>query len=270
MKFFRRKNPIFVSLLIIISLITLHYLKLTQPLERLLVSATKPLTRKMYELGIRINQAAKDPDSPEQLEARLDQLNQEIAELIVANAGYQELAAENKKLREQLNFLETNDYQYVLASVLARESAIEGAIEGQDLIIDKGRANGLEPGQGVVYGPGLIVGQVVEVKENTAKVCLTTSVGCRLAAAILNQDKTQGVTDGDLGLTVKMEYIPQLEKIAVGDSIITSGLGEKIPRGLVIGRVAEVRSESNNVWQEATIEPLVNLNEITVLSVLIF
>ena len=98
---------------------------------------------------------------------------------------------------------------------------------------------------------------------------MTTSPGCKLAAAIQNQTKAQGITDGDLGLTIKMNYIPQLEKISLGDTVITSGLGDKIPRGLVIGKVIEVVSESNEVWQGATIEPLVNLNTLTVVTVII-
>jgi rod shape-determining protein MreC len=66
-----------------------------------------------------------------------------------------------------------------------------------------------------------------------------------------------------------MNYIPQLEKVTVGDTVVTSGLSEDIPRGLVIGRVTNVKSISNEVWQTATIEPLLNFKNLTVVSVVI-
>ena len=66
-----------------------------------------------------------------------------------------------------------------------------------------------------------------------------------------------------------MNYIPQTEKINAGATVVTSGLGANIPRGLVIGRVKEVRSESNAVWTDATIEPLVDFNNLTIVSIII-
>jgi rod shape-determining protein MreC len=66
-----------------------------------------------------------------------------------------------------------------------------------------------------------------------------------------------------------MNYIPQLEEINQGDIIITSGLGGDIPRGLVIGRVAQVNKQSNEIWQDVTIEPLSSWHSLTIVSVIL-
>jgi rod shape-determining protein MreC len=70
-------------------------------------------------------------------------------------------------------------------------------------------------------------------------------------------------------MTIKMNYIPQLEKISPGDMVISSGLERSIPRGLLIGKVTQVHNTSNGVWQTATIEPISNLDKLTIVSIII-
>jgi rod shape-determining protein MreC len=204
--------------------------------------------------------------SVESLLAEIENLKQEVARLTVANSQSAEIASDNKKLAALLNFSETHSAKTLAAGVIARDETAE---DGRGLIINRGERDGVRVGLAIVSEEGVIVGQVLEVKDATARVCLTTSPHCQLAAALQNETKTQGLTDGDLGLTIKMSYIPQLEKIKVGDTVITSGLGGNIPRGLVIGRVASVKNEGNEVWQEATIEPLIDLNRLTIVAVIL-
>ena len=268
MKKIAKNNPIFIALVVFGLLVFLHSLGALRPLENFLGHALKPVNENFYRLGNSFRRSYQNSADQNSLKAQVEALSKEVARLEVENSRQKELVAENAKLRSQLKFLSDNNFKAVAAAVIAREALAEGSEEGQDLIINKGSRDGLIVGQGVVSEEGLIIGKVIEVKETSAKICLTTSPECKLAAAIQNQTKTQGITDGDLGLTIKMNYIPQLEKIAVGDTVITSGLGGKIPRGLVIGKIIAVRNESNEVWQDATIEPLVNLNNLTVVTVI--
>jgi len=270
MKFFNKKKPVIIFLVVLGALVFLYFIGLLRPVENFIINFTKPLSERLYQWGSGFNKLDQDENSPEYLLAKIDKLTKELAVLTIANSQQKELIEENKKLRAQLNFSEVNNYKTVAAEVVARESLLEGVETGRDLIINKGAQDGLLVGQGVVSEEGVVIGKIIEVKDVSAKICLTTSAECKLAATIQNQDRTQGITDGDLGLTIKMNYIPQLEKISIGDTVITSGLGDKIPRGLVIGQITEVRNESNEVWQDATIEPLVNLNNLTVVSVIIF
>lgn len=269
MKIIKKNNPILIFLVVFGLLVFLHGIGISRPIENFILNIFEPLNSRLYSWGNSFNRSYQDRATQASLSAQIDALTKEVALLTVANSQEKELMAENEKLRSQLNFLAVNNFKAVAAEVISRESLTEGTGEGQDLIINKGAKDGLSLGQGAVNEEGLIIGKIIEVKETSAKICLTTSQECKLAAAIQNSTKTQGITDGDLGLTIKMNYIPQLEKIAVGDTVITSGLGDKIPRGLVIGKITEVRNESNEVWQDATIEPLVNLNNLTVVTIII-
>jgi len=223
MKFFRQKNPILIFLAVLAALIFLHSLGLLRPLENFIIKISQPAAKKLYHFSSFFERSADNNDA-ESLLIKIDELTKEVAALTVINSAQKELVEENKKLRSQLNFLSVNNYQAVAAEVVSRESLLEGVEEGRDLIINRGYSDGLSIGQGVVSEEGLIIGKIIDVKESSAKVCLTTSSGCKLAATIQNQTRTQGLTDGNLGLTVRMDYIPQIDKLLPGDIVITSGL----------------------------------------------
>jgi len=269
MKKLKRNNPIFIFLVVFGMLVFFHSIGLLSPVENFFLNLIKPVSGRFYNIGNNFNKSYQDRESQASLQSKVDDLSKTVAILSVANSQQKEILEENSKLRSQLKFLNDNNFKAVAALVIARESLVEGNEDGQDLIINKGLVDGITLGQGVLSEEGLIIGKVIDVKETSAKICLTTSQECKLAAAVQNQTKTQGITDGDLGLTIKMNYIPQLEKISIGDTVITSGLGGKIPRGLLIGKIIDIRNESNEVWQDATIEPLVNLNNLTVVTVII-
>lgn len=262
----RRNNPVLIFIVAAGLLFFLHSLGVTRPVENLFWLLVKPLGARLYGWGESFNDFYSANKNQADLSAQIDRLTKEVAILTVANSQYRETEEENKKLRATLDFSAAADFRTIVANVIAKETVAE---DSRGLIIDRGTGDGLRAGLGVISEEGAIIGKVVEVKASTARVCLTTNPNCQLAATLQNQERTQGMTDGDLGLTIKMNYIPQLEKIAPGDPVITSGLGGDIPRGLVIGRVTKVYNASNEVWQEATIEPLVNSNNLTVVSVVI-
>lgn len=265
----RKDNPWVIFVVVLGLLIFLHGIGALRPVENFLLSLTKPFSSRLYSWGTSFRRSYAEKQETVDRQARIDALQSEVARLTVENSRCREIDSENRKLREQLHFSSSQAGRLVLANIIAQETAAESGEAGQNLLIDKGEKDGLRTGFGVMSETGLIVGRVIGLGDTTARICLTTSPGCQLAASVENESRTQGITDGDLGLTIKMSYIPQSEKVGVNDIIVTSGLGGNIPRGLVIGRVTQVMNETNEVWQSATIEPLVNLNDLTIVSVLI-
>lgn len=250
-------------------LIFLGQLGLLRPLESLFNSLSAPVAEKIYKLSSSWDSSYSERRHQRDLAMDIASLEAEVSRLTIANSKLQELEDENRKLRNYLNFSGPGQYRYLMANIIS-QPALLGATESErDLIIDRGGKDGLKPGLAVVNEDGLIIGKIVEVKDNLSRACLITNFNCRLAATIQNSTRTIGLTDGSLGLTIKMSFIPQSEKINIGDTVITSGLGGSIPRGLVIGKVIAVDNRSNEIWQEINIEPLLNLDNLTMVSVII-
>lgn len=269
MAFYGKKKKSWLWAVAIVLVIFLHLIKVLSPLENLAISAVKPLASFLYGSGSGIKHSYEENKQQKDILSKTDSLEKEVARLTVENAQFKELEQDNIKLRAQLNFLSANEYKNVLANVISQNLVFDIKEGDQDIVIDKGSKEGIKEGIGVVDENGVIIGKVAEVRDHLSKVCLTTNRNCKFAATIQNQTRTMGITEGDLGLTIKMNYIPQSEKINNGDTVITSGLGGNISRGLVIGKVSQVNNRSNEIWQDVNIEPLFNLSTLTIVTVLL-
>lgn len=263
------KSRKFIYWLIAITFIfIIHAVGLLRPLESLVVYGLGPINKYFHKLAITV----RDPNqefSRSELESQLLTLKEQRAKEAVDEAQMVLLLEENRKLREQLNFLDNHQYRSLSANILARQNLFDSSDKVQDIILDRGAKDGIVPGLAVVDEQGIIIGKVIESQDNSARACLTVAPDCRLAVAILNKDRTIGLSDGDLGLTIKLDFIPQLEEINLGDIVISSGLGDNIPRGLVVGRVTQVNKQSNEIWQDVNIESLASVYNLTVVSVIL-
>lgn len=260
----------YITFLAVIALLVfLHLIGVLRPVESVLARLLNPVMHSLYSFSTDVRSVFSEQSDKEDLHEKIKQLEQQVGVLTVANVSLELLEEENKILREHHEFLANNNYQYILGKVIARGDIGDISGRTETIIIDRGERDGIYPGLSVVDSEGIIVGKIFEVKEKISLVYLTNSKKCELAAAVLNDDKTAGIARGELGLTIKMDFIPQDEEIFKDDIIVTSGLEEAIPRGLIIGRVIEVNKKSNELWQTATIEPLVNLDKLIIISVLL-
>ena len=268
MAFYSKKNKSWLWVVIFGFIVILHFTKALLPLENLAISAIKPLAGFLYSSGSGIRNSYDTSKNQQDIISKASLLDGEVARLTVENAKFKELEQDNIKLRAQLSFLSTNKYKNILANVISQNLVFDIKEGDQDIVIDKGTDDGIKEGLGVINENGVIIGKVSEARSNLSKICLTTNRNCKLTATIQNQDRTMGITEGDLGLTIKMNFIPQSEKINTGDTVVTSGLGGNIARGLVIGKVSQVNNKSNEIWQDVNIEPLFNLNTLTIVTIL--
>ena len=250
-------------------LIFLHFTRILKPIENAIVFIFKPFTSGVSSMASGIHGSFQEREDKEALIEKVTELEKERNQLLSENANLKIIEEENKELKKHLNFLSENKHKYVLANVIAKGSFLMRSENEQIIIIDKGSKDGILPGLPLVNSEGMIVGKVFNVKDNLSEAYLTTDSNCKLAAMVHVQKNTTGVVSGELGLTIRMDFIPQAEIIFPGSTVITSGLEEKIPKGLVIGKVAQVHQDNNEIWQNAVIEPIINLDNLSVLSVLL-
>lgn len=254
-----------------------HYANFLNPIESFLTKKFNPVLSFFYSLSSGINKTYLGQPPKSDLSGDLKQAEEKINQLIAENAKLRFLKEENAELRKSLNFLDEGNRKYLMSNIISRGGFMGNNVEaGQSAIIDKGSDDGLFAGLVVVSSTvvgnsiqGVVIGKITDVKENISEICLATNENIKFAASILGENKTSGIASGDLGLTIKMDFIPQIENIKQGDIVATSGLEKNIPRGLAIGRIVKVAKENNEVWQSASIEPLIDLDALSIVSVLL-
>lgn len=121
------------------------------------------------------------------------------------------------------------------------------------LIIDKGTNDEIIPDLTVVTYQGL-VGRVEQTYPNYSIVRLILSSEIA-TGAILQRTRDLGVVEGNgRGLCV-MRYVYRASQVQVGDLAITSGLGTSTPRGIVIGKVLDIKESEGSLFKEVIVQP---------------
>ncbi|MFH1523206.1 MAG: rod shape-determining protein MreC [Patescibacteria group bacterium] len=270
-------RQIFVFIAVIGLLIFLHFIKILSPIENIIIRIVNPLASGIYSVSSDLRLVYNEQTDKRDLLVIMKELEQKVNQLTQENVRLKILEEENEKLRQHLKFLTQNKFNYVLANIISQNAFVDFNEGGQTVLIDKGSKDGLKAGLGAVNSQGVIVGKIIKVKDNLSEISLTTNNNCRLAVAIQSQSssgtnevrKTIGIAEGELGLTIKINFIPQTEKINIGDIVATSGLESYIPQGLVIGKIIYIDSDSNEVWQSATIEPSADLKDLAIVSIIV-
>jgi rod shape-determining protein MreC len=75
--------------------------------------------------------------------------------------------------------------------------------------------------------------------------------------------------EGVGGFRLHLKYLSRAARINEGDLVVTSGLGGVFPRGLVVGRIANVIREEGELLQEAEVEPAAQLDRLEEMLILL-
>ena len=117
----------------------------------------------------------------------------------------------------------------------------------------------------VITEEGLI-GHITEVGSTWSKAEILTESSSAVGAYI-ERSGTLGVVEGTYELRTeglcRMVYIEADADIRVGDKVLSSGIGEVYPRGLLIGKVTEVSRDERTRTLVATVEPAADLGSIS-------
>ncbi|HEC35356.1 MAG TPA: rod shape-determining protein MreC, partial [Anaerolineae bacterium] len=87
--------------------------------------------------------------------------------------------------------------------------------------------------------------------------------------ALLQQSRASGLVRGQPDGSLRMVYIPHEDEVQVGDIVLTSGLGGVLPRGLVVGQVAEVQRQDFALHQEAVVRPAVDYRRVELVLIVV-
>lgn len=265
-----QKNKIIIWVVVIGLLFFLHYTSLLSPIENLFINAIKPLNKQAYQSNfLNYNKEQElEKFNKDELLLIAKQLKEENNSLLIEKSKQQELELENNQLKAFLDFFSNKEVDHIIANVIYKENIFGKTEFDESIFIDKGEKDDLRAGLVVLDNQGAVVGKITEVKDHISKVCLSINKDCKLAVALQNQNRTIGISQGNLSLTLKINFISQVDQVEEEDLVISSGLDSEIPRGFIVGKVIKVDKKSNEIWQDVSVEPLVNFNNLNIVSII--
>ncbi len=178
----------------------------------------------------------------------------ENLELYGKLAKLSQIEKENALLKEKLNLTDKNFWNTSLANIIGRDFE-----NNRSFVIDRGAFDGIAVGMPVIFKGEVIVGKISDVNYNTSKVKTIIDVSSKIAA-VSSTGNVSGLVRG-LGSDIVFDLIAKNKKPEIGDLIISSGTDGLWPRGLLIGKVKQVRSEDSQVFNTADIELLADFRD---------
>jgi rod shape-determining protein MreC len=197
-----------------------------------------------------------------------ERLKQRLAETELALRNAQQWTAENERLRGLLNLKEQTGYNQVSARVIARDSSVWF----NTITINRGSSSGISFNMPVVTAGG-IVGRVIAVSPWTAQIMMITDEKAA-AGAIVGQLGESGALGSVRGLgesgLIEMRYVSGLQKVEVGDYILTTGQDGIYPPGLSVGDVVQVKHGTATQTHQILIRPSAKLDQLEEVAVLLY
>ena len=174
-----------------------------------------------------------------------------------------ELKSEINELKNILNLKNTyTNYELENATVMVRNKSYWL----DNLIIDKGKKEGIKKDMAVITDQGL-VGIVSKVYRNSSEIKLITTSSKKYKLTIYIETK-----EGDfVGFIDKYDknknelIIKDIDKnsnIQIGNKVMTSGMNLMFPKGIYIGDVKDIKDDEYNLSKIVYVKTKQNFNKI--------
>jgi rod shape-determining protein MreC len=238
-------------------LIFLNPKGILSPVRNIFMTLAYPFEKIFYITSKKVESTANFLSSISDLRTENERLIKENAQMEATLVSLTEEKRENESLRQQLDLLPKKKFDLEGGSIIGQDPQKLGSW----LMIDKGQTEGIVQGMPVIVSDGIIVGKIGEVNINNSRIDLLSSSSSLVNAVDLDTN-AKGIVRGEFGLGAILDMVAQTDVLNVGDEVITSGLGGDMPRGLLIGRIQEIRTTQDKLFQQALITPKVKYSSL--------
>ncbi|MBV5305411.1 MAG: rod shape-determining protein MreC [Desulfobulbaceae bacterium] len=188
-------------------------------------------------------------DDNKQLRLKIVDYQQQLDQL-------REAYARNRYLENELAFKKVENFPALTARVVGKDPSFWF----KTLIVDRGKNDGVIKGMVARTSLG-VVGQVIQVSDNYAKILLTNAPSSAVDAMI-QKNRVRGILKGAADKGYVLYYVLKNAEVEVGDRVVTAGVGGVFPSGIPLGTVSEVRSKRRGMFQEIEVAPVVDFGRL--------
>jgi len=242
-------------------LMALHQTGRIAPIQNFITQLTSPAQLSTTAFTEGLSETVNFALEFQTLRQRNAELEQLYADLLVDNLRLLEIEHENEQLRTVLDFAETRP------GLALRGAQIVARVIGQEsnnfldyVMLDLGAEHGIVVGMPVVVAQGM-VGRVSAVTETTSKVLLITDTNSAINV-IFQKSRLNGVLRGNPDGTLRVDYIPQGAIFERGETVLSSGLGGRFPKGIPLGQIIDIGGRDIDVFQWAAVQPTVDFRRL--------
>ncbi len=189
--------------------------------------------------------------TPEELEVLYEQRDA----LAIDKAAFEELQIKHAETLALLGYRDRTETEGIVAQIMAK--TISGTTA--TFVITVGEDDGVTVGDPVIVGGGILLGKIASTGSTTSTVTALTDTGYATAVTLFNESRTIGMASGTIGDLLEITFIPTDEFLEPNMIVVTSGLEESVPSGLLVGVINTVQEDQTSPFQTAIVEPLADM-----------
>ena len=225
------------------------------PVTRVLAQSVKPIQKSLHALGSTIRNIQINFVAFKDLWNENQALKEQVAALEAERNRLFEAKLANDRLTELLEIRTRILRESVAATVISNSASTWF----RTITVDKGAGSGIHRGMAVITPRG-VVGRVVSVADDTAKVLLLTDHKSGIDI-ITQRTRVRGIVSGSVDGEPIVKYMGRNDDILPGDRLITSGLDGTFPKGLLVGTIMEIADDGPGLFRRVrvslAVDPLV-------------
>lgn len=183
--------------------------------------------------------------APLEVSRHLEKAKEKNLSLILKVRELQYLKEENKKLKKALGFKEETGINIIGGDIISFDPSSWRKV----VIINSGKDEGLAKGLYAIDENGLLIGKVVEVRQNYSRIILIDDPDFTLPVFVGN--KSYGLLKGSLG-GVKIFYIEKDEDIREKDKVWCKIQALNFP--LYIGEVERIIQNQDSLFKDVEVK----------------
>lgn len=192
-----------------------------------------------------------------QLRQENQRLNDESNILKAQLQKFIALQAENARLRNLLGTENKTLERRLLAEIIQ----IDNNPYALEFIINKGSLSEVYLGQTVIDASG-VVGQVISVYASTARVLMISDASHAIPVRVARNNVRSIATGSGQINQLLLKNVTDTTDIKVGDTLISSGLGQKFPVGYPVAIVTEVEHDPGKAYAIIFAKPAAKLEQL--------
>ena len=161
--------------------------------------------------------------------------------------------AQNARLQGILSTTKPEQFDLNLAQVIGTDTNLLKQI----VVLNKGAQAGVQVGQTVIDEDG-ILGQIINVYPNTSRLLLITDEQQSVAVTVKRTGQRAIVTGEGIQTSLRLNYVFKSSDVRVGDELVSSGLGGRMPAGYRVGRIANIKDTQADNFRSIEVRPAAN------------
>jgi rod shape-determining protein MreC len=233
----------------------------TTALDRAILQASAPIQYVATQLAVGLSSIWEDYLYLVDVRHENERLRAQNARLRETNHRLRTQAMENSRLRRLLQLRDQLGGQLISTQVIGKE--VSPYFRVMRIRLDRGDRDRVRPGMPVLTPDGL-VGQIRRTAGRYSDVLLTADKTSAIDA-IVQRTGARGMlkgTGGNEHYICRLENLLREDDVQIGDVVVTSGLGQRFPASIVIGRISKVIKRDHGLYQEVEVAPAVDFSRI--------